>query len=73
MTASSNWIHEKNPGPSINDKLVNLLKLGDSLVLVQKHELERIKKYRHKDRYAEYINQLYTHYIILSLPKTYLT
>jgi len=72
MTASNNWIHDKTPSLTINDKLKQLLTIRHKLVLVQEHELERVKRERHKDRYAEYIEQLYIHYVINGLPKTYL-
>lgn len=73
MTASANWIHDqKKQEPSLNDKLLILLKNSDKLVLVQKHELERIRNLRHKDSQFEYINQLYQHYIVLGLPKTFI-
>jgi len=72
MTTSSNWVHDKNPQPSLNDKIMDLLKIKSKLVLVQVHELERIKLSTHKDRYVEYINLLYKHYIIDGLSKTYL-
>lgn len=72
MTTSSNWIHSKEALLSLNDKVKDLLKIGYKLVLVQQHELERIKTIKHKDIYANYINQLYQHYILEELPKTYL-
>ena len=69
----TNWIQTKFTGLSIKDKLLALLKIGHKLVLVQKHELERLRISKHKDRNATYINDLYEHYIINKLPKTYLT
>ena len=72
MTVSSNWIHSKEVLLSLNDKVKDLLKIGHKLVLVQQHELERIRVSRHTDRYSDYINKLYQHYIIDGLPKTYL-
>ena len=73
MTTSTNWIHDhKNLNLSFNDKLIALLKIGHKLVLVQFHELERIRVHRHKERFSEYINQLYQHYIEQNLPKTYM-
>ena len=72
MALSSNWIHSKEVILSLNDKVKDLLKIGHKLVLVQQHELERIRATKHKDRYSDYINQLYQHYIVDGLPKTYL-
>ena len=71
MALSSNWTHSKEV-LSLNDKVKDLLKIGHKLVLVQQHELERIRAAKHKDRYSDYINQLYQHYIVNGLPKTYL-
>lgn len=75
MTSSQNWIHniDNKPEPSLNDKLASLLKIGHKLVLVQLHELERIKKLRHKEIQSGYVIHLYNHYIVQQLPKTYLT
>jgi hypothetical protein len=67
-----NWIHSRKPIMTLPDKVKELLKIGDKLVLVQKHELERLKDDTHKDRHADYINQLYDHYIVKKLPKTFL-
>lgn len=72
MKTSSNWIHDEKPVLSLKDKLKALLKIGHKLVLVQKHELERLKLLKHPDRYGVYIEELYTHYIVNNLPKTYL-
>ena len=72
MALSSNWIHSKEVLLSLNDKVKDLLKIGYKLVLVQQHELERIRVSRHTDRYDDYINKLYQHYIVDGLPKTYL-
>ena len=72
MELSNNWIHSKEVLLSLNDKVKDLLKIGHKLVLVQQHELERIRATKHKDRYANYINGLYQHYVVNELPKTYL-
>ena len=72
MITSDNWIHNKKNTISLNDKVKKLIKIGDKLVLCQLHELERIKLSKHADRHSNYVNQLYTHYIINNLPKTYL-
>lgn len=71
--ASSNWIHSGTPILSLQDKIKELLKLGQhKLVLVQYHELERLKTMKHKDNHVKYINYLYNHYIVEGLPKTYI-
>ena len=72
MALSSNWIHSKEVLLSLNDKVKDLLKIGHKLVLVQQHELERIRVTKYKDKYSNYVNQLYEHYIVNGLPKTYL-
>ena len=72
MITSDNWIHSEKPIISLNDKVKELIKIGHKLVLCQLHELERIRLSKHTDRYSNYVNQLYTHYIINNLPKTYL-
>lgn len=72
-TANNNWIFQKNPEVSTKDKLDILLKMKDKLVLVQTHELERIKNISNKNNYVGYIDSLYKHYVTLGLPKTYLT
>jgi hypothetical protein len=72
MITSSNWIHNEKPIISLNDKVKELIKIGHKLVLCQLHELERIRLSKHKDRYSNYVNYLYTNYIIDNLPKTYL-
>lgn len=58
---------------SIIDKVKALLNLEDKLVLVQKHELQRIfasRKYKHNE--GGYVDYLYGHYIINKNLKTYL-
>lgn len=69
---ATNWIHDKNPELSVNDKLIQLIKIGYKLVLVQFHELERIRNASNKERYKEYVDGLYEHYIVLGKPKMYL-
>ena len=71
MTASNNWIHSKLPLVSVNDKIKELLSISDKLVLIQQHELERIKSKKLRSKEYNYINALYQHYIINKLPKTY--
>ncbi len=56
---------------SVNDKLNLLMKDPNRLVLVQFHELERIKIITDKHPYAGYIESLYRHYIVLKKGKTY--
>lgn len=76
MTTSTNWIYNDKPILSLNDKLKDLINIGHKLVLCQLHELERIRlsNYapRHIERYENYINNLYNHYIINNSPKTYI-
>ena len=72
MTTSDNWIHSSKPVLSLNDKLKELLKIEHKLVLVQFHELERIRHSKNIDKHCGYINYLYNNYIVNSLPKTYL-
>lgn len=70
-----NWISDpKNivNQVSTNDKLTALLKIGYKLVLVQFHELERIKVMKNRTDYTGYIGELYQHYIVEGKPKTYL-
>jgi hypothetical protein len=68
----SNWIDEEHNELSLLDKLRELLTQPYKLVLVQQHELERIRALRTKSRYKAYINFLHTHYIVEKKPKTYL-
>jgi hypothetical protein len=70
--AIQNWNIENTPKITINDKLKELLKQRSKLVLVQAHELERIKMKGRFYRFEKYIDDLYTHYIVKKLPKTYL-
>ena len=72
-TTSTNWVHDKIPLLSTNDKIRELLKEPSKLVLVQVHELERIKA-QNKSKLStnDYVNRLYDHYIVKGLPKTYI-
>lgn len=54
------------------DKIKRLLEQPYKLVLVQKHELERLRINNSRSKHEAYINRLYDHYIINKLPKTYL-
>ena len=67
-----NWIATKKTEPTTIDKLRELLKKPYKLVLVQQHELEklRVKKLHQVD--TDYINSLYQHYIVEGKGKTYL-
>jgi hypothetical protein len=69
-----NWIKQStgNPLPSLNDKVKALFEIRFKLVLCQQHEVERLKAKNKKEKFAEYIDNLYDHYIIKQLPKTYL-
>jgi hypothetical protein len=73
--AATNWVHNINgeEGLSVNDKIKELVKMGDKLVLVQQHELATIQASKHKERYTTYVDILYKHYVTNDLPKTYLT
>lgn len=73
--SSNNWIYNINSKNelSLNDKIKALLKIKHKLVLVQRHELERLRILKHKDLQKIYVDNLYEHYIINNLPKTYLT
>jgi hypothetical protein len=68
----NNWIH--NTGEvSMKDKIKELTMSGYKLVLVQFHEIERLRtKMHYKDEEYQYVNRLYKHYIIDCLGKTYL-
>ena len=72
MTSSLNWIHNLVEEPSTKDKIKSLLNIGYKLVLVQLHELERIKNVKMKEPHYEYVGQLYQHYVIEGLPKMYI-
>lgn len=57
---------------TLQDKIKKLLEQPYKLVLVQRHELERLRTNNKRSANQEYINQLYKHYIIEGKPKTYL-
>ena len=58
---------------SVLDKAKELLAQPYKLVLVQQHELERIrKKISSNPADVAYTSRLFKHYIIDKLPKTYL-
>jgi hypothetical protein len=54
------------------DKVKMLLRQPYKLVLVQRHELERLRLHNSRSKQSEYIESLYKHYIIEKKPKTYL-
>lgn len=54
------------------DKIKVLLSQPYKLVLVQQHELERLRSNKTRSSHAKYIEDLYYHYIVKGLPKTYL-
>lgn len=60
---------------SLLDKVKELLSLENrhKLVLVQVHELERLKTDAWRSKHAGYVNQLYNHYIVNNGKKTYLS
>lgn len=70
-----NWINTKEKEVISNiDKIKILLKQPYKLVLVQQHELERLRlKSTLKTTDINYITNLYNHYITNGLNKTYLT
>lgn len=71
---SSNWIFQKDGVNSLsnNDKLKALIKLGEKLVLVQFHEVQRLYTSVRRDKHSKYVDYLYEHYIVKGLPKTYI-
>lgn len=54
------------------DKIKALLEQPYKLVLVQQHELERLRLHNSRSSHSGYIENLYKHYIIEGKPKTYL-
>lgn len=68
-----NWIkNQKTIEPSYLDKVKALLKIHLKLVLVQEQELRMLKKIKtfHANDMV-YINNLYNHYVVLGLGKSY--
>ena len=57
---------------TLSDKVKALLEKPYKLVLVQRHELERLRLNGKRSEKSTYINNLYNHYIVKKLPKTYL-
>lgn len=54
------------------DKIKKLLEQPYKLVLVQQHELERLRVHKKRSTHSTYIENLYKHYIIEGKKKTYL-
>lgn len=71
---SNNWVNTGANTVSVKDKLKQLLSMADKLVLVQVHELERIKaaEHKHRGKMNYYIENLYVHYVERGLSKTYM-
>lgn len=57
---------------TLQDKIRKLLEKPYKLVLVQQHELERLRLNNKRSVNANYINYLYKHYILEKKEKTYL-
>lgn len=74
MAVNSNWVNskEKENQFTTKDKLRELLRQPYKLVLVQQHELERLRTKCNAEDYTKYIDGLYDHYVVKKLPKTYL-
>lgn len=68
----NNWIHNNSNEPTTIDKLKELLKQSYRLVLVQQHELERMRNKSLHSVDSNYIESLYKHYIIEGKGKSYL-
>lgn len=54
------------------DKIKILLRQPYKLVLVQQHELERLRSHSGRNSHSKYVESLYKHYIIEGKGKTYL-
>ena len=60
-----NWIKQKQPELTTKDKIISLLRQPYKLVLVQQHELERIKILSVvKTVHVDYVDRLYKFYIV---------
>jgi hypothetical protein len=68
----NNWINNNSSEPSSYDKIKELLKQPYKLVLVQQHELERLRDKSLHTSDINYIYYLFNHYIIDVKNKTYL-
>ena len=60
------------PLTTLRDKLFHLLSIRNTIVLVQFHELERLKLSNRLSNHRDYIEYLYDHYVLLKKSKTYL-
>lgn len=74
MTNLNNWTMDKGGKDKLtsNDKLKELLKKPERLVLVQRHELELIRAQNKQFKREGYIDMLYNHYIVEGKDKTYI-
>jgi hypothetical protein len=73
MKQANNWISSGNHQPlSAMDQVKELLRIKHKLVLVQVHELERLRGSRRLFKYTTYIKDLHNHYIVNNGDKTYL-
>lgn len=71
----TNWIKQTvgEMQPTVEDKLKALLRVPYKLVLVQLHELEKLRNRNKKNDYdIRFIEYLYLHYIVEGKGKTYL-
>jgi hypothetical protein len=71
----TNWIKQTigEIQPTVEDKLKALLRVPYKLVLVQQHELEKLRARNKKNDYdIRFIESLYIHYIVEGKGKTYL-
>lgn len=57
---------------TLSDKVRLLLEKPYKIVLVQRHELEKLRIIKSKNKQSSYINYLYDHYIVKGLEKTYI-
>jgi hypothetical protein len=70
---SDNWIRALGKVVTIKDKIRELSLIERKLVLVQQDEVRRIRNTGSLTNiHVRYIEDLYKHYIIDKLPKTYL-
>ena len=72
MSPVANWVHSDASHLTLRDKVKELLKVHYKLVLVQVHELERLRNSSKLNESANYVDYLYNHYIVQQLPKTYI-
>ena len=72
MSPVANWVHSDASHLSLKDKVKDLLKIRHKLVLIQVHELERLRNSNKLNEQVKYVENLYNHYIVQGLPKTYI-